>query len=235
MSEKLDKLYADIMKAHPFGIAMYRPLPSSVFGPGCCGYFDHDGSWNPIVHLMDTESLLRKGLELPDEELERAPVDNGITWGPMVSSNIKATKASISGGVAPATGIPVTAAVVYSYAVDREVGAVLLTSSPVSHEHYIGTTPFTNWCKKNARIILKRWPEIKERSLWIITSTYSTKKCAINLSRSGGRGLQVGFNVDVSAFGQAGSGGEWYRNKMDQGWAEYTTEVSSFATENIAY
>ena len=99
MTAKLDQVYADLMKAHPFGIAMYRPLPSSVFSPGSCGYFDNNGSWNLIAHLDNTESLLRKGLEPPAEDLEKAPVDNGITWGPMISSNVKSTKIDLSGGV----------------------------------------------------------------------------------------------------------------------------------------
>ena len=126
---------------------------------------------------------------------------------------------------APVTGIPITASAVYSYAIDRDVGAVLLTSSPVTHDRYCDTSPFTDWCKKNAQSILKRWPEVKVHGFWIVTSTYSAKRCAINLSRSGGKGFQVGFSVEASPFGQLGPSGEWYKSQTDQGWGEYSAEV----------
>ncbi|KAF9554917.1 hypothetical protein CPC08DRAFT_151930 [Agrocybe pediades] len=222
---KLDQQYADVMQNHPYGIALYRPLRFSIFNPGSCGYFDDNGSWNPIVHLEDREMLARKGLSEMKDEIEKAPVDSGIKWGPLTSENTRATKVELSGGIDPAPGIPVSASAVYSYSTDKNVGAVLLTSSPITHTHYYHASPFKNWCKKNALAILQRWPEVKEHGIWVVTSTHSTKKCAINMWSGRGRGFKVGFDADVAGIGKAGPNGEWYRSQTDEGWGEYTTEV----------
>jgi len=89
---KLDQQYATIMQNHPFGIALYQPLRNSTFKPGAVGYFDDFGSWNPICHLEDGEGILDKGLSLIEDELEKAPPDEGIIWGPKMSGDTKATK-----------------------------------------------------------------------------------------------------------------------------------------------
>lgn len=96
---KLDQQYANIMQNHPFGIAMYRPLSQLLFKVGACGYFDDFGSWQPIVDLEQPDQLLRKNLSPVDDELEKAPLDEGIRWGPKVSSHTKAKKIELSGGM----------------------------------------------------------------------------------------------------------------------------------------
>lgn len=78
---------------------MYRPLSRSLFKIGTCGYFDDFGSWHLIVDLERPDQLLRKNLSLVDDELEQAPLDEGIKWGPKISSKTKAKKIEISGGM----------------------------------------------------------------------------------------------------------------------------------------
>ena len=95
---KLDQEYAKAMENHPFGIAMYRPLSQSLFKVGACGYFDDFGSWQPIVDLERPDQLLRKNLSPLDiDELEKAPLDEGVIWGPKISSKMKARKVELSG------------------------------------------------------------------------------------------------------------------------------------------
>ena len=96
---KLDKQYAEIMGNHPFGVALYRPLPTSILRPGSLGYFDEFGSWNLIAHLAEGPNLLAKGLGKLDHEIHIAPPEDGIKWGPKMSSDTKATKVELSGGV----------------------------------------------------------------------------------------------------------------------------------------
>ena len=97
---KLDQQYANIMQNHPFGIAVYRPLSRLVLKVGACGYFDDFGSWNLIVDLERPDQLLKKKLSpVDDDELEKAPLDEGIKWGPKISSKVKAKKVELSGGM----------------------------------------------------------------------------------------------------------------------------------------
>lgn len=98
-SLQLDQEYAEIMKNHPFGIALYHPLSRTMFRPGACGYFDSFGSWNPILQLDDPDSLSRLGLRPVQEELQKAPADESIRWGPKTSEHTKAIKVSLSAGM----------------------------------------------------------------------------------------------------------------------------------------
>ena len=96
---KLDKKYAEIMENHPFAVTLYRPLPTSILRPGSLGYFDEFGAWNLIAHLTDGSELLAKGLGQLEDEVDIAPPDDGIKWGPKISSDMKATKVELSGGM----------------------------------------------------------------------------------------------------------------------------------------
>jgi hypothetical protein len=125
----------------------------------------------------------------------------------------------------PLPGIPVTVSAAYSYSTDSALGAILLTSPPITHERYYHGMPFKNWVKKNAATIFQHWPEVKKHGLWIVTSTYATKKCAINMCSDGRRSFNVGFSAKVIGIGEAGPSGEWHRDQTDEGWGEYTAKV----------
>lgn len=99
ISQKLDKRYEEVMQNHPYGIALYRPLRTSLFKPGAFGYFDEIGEWNLIGNLEDAELLARKGFSPVEVELEKAPIENGIKWGPMASLNLKGTKIQMAAGM----------------------------------------------------------------------------------------------------------------------------------------
>ncbi|KAJ3504050.1 hypothetical protein NLJ89_g8143 [Agrocybe chaxingu] len=221
---KLDQQYADIMQHHPFGIALYRPLPLSTFNIGSCGYFDEFGSWNPIAHLKNIDSLQEKGLAIPDDELERAPIEDGIEWGPKTSKRTKEMKVELSGGVDPATGIPLTVSSIYSYSTDTDVGAVLLASNPVTHERFYHKSPFKNWVKKNALTILQRWPEVKEHGVWIVASTFAAAQCEVNMWHEKGKSFQVGFSAEAMGFGKIGNDCKWHTSQRDEGWAKYSSK-----------
>ncbi|KAF9554916.1 hypothetical protein CPC08DRAFT_151865 [Agrocybe pediades] len=230
---QLDQQYSKIMKNHPFGVALYRPLSRSIFHPGACGYFDDFGKWNPIAHLeSDVAILNKKGLAPVEDEIEKAPVEDGIKWGPKTSSNVRAKKISLSAGVDSISGIPVGVSAAYSYSVDKDVGALLLTKAPIVHEHYYHTSPFKNWCRSNALSILKRWPEVKRHGLWIVTSTYTTQKCGINMWSSHGKSIEVGFSADIAGIGSIGPSTEWHRSRTDEGWGEYTAKVCRSSSSN---
>jgi len=254
-SKQLDQEYANIMKNHPYGIALYRPLPHSIFKPGACGYFDDFGTWNPIAHLESDETVLSKrGLKAIEDEVEKAPIEDGIRWGPMTSSNVRSRKIQLSGGVYvslesvtrcfqltrniifrdPMIGIPVGVSTVFSYSVDKDVGALLLTKAPIVHEHYYHMSPFKNWCRANSFAILSRWPEVKTHGLWIVTSVYTTKKCAINMWSAHGKTIEVGFSADATGIGSIGPSGEWSRSRTDEGWGEYMAKVCIMNAQSLS-
>ena len=76
MSKTLDVEYSKLMAHHPFGIALYRPLPSDSFKLGACGYFEF-GHWNPICDLEVSNSLdIKDSTSL--KTIEKAPLDQGL-------------------------------------------------------------------------------------------------------------------------------------------------------------
>lgn len=99
MSKSLDIEYSKLMAHHPFGIALYRPLSSEIFRPGACGYFDDCGDWNPICDLGDSSSMDVNGLERPEDPIERAPLDQGITWAAKLSMKMRGVKVPLKAGM----------------------------------------------------------------------------------------------------------------------------------------
>ena len=97
--QSLNRIYAEQMKHHPQGYALYEPFSTTSLKPGACGYFDDYGTWNPIVQLDDNESLIKRGFEPPDEELEEADDNTNIVWGPKCSSGVKGVKVDIPVGI----------------------------------------------------------------------------------------------------------------------------------------
>jgi hypothetical protein len=113
------------MAHHPFGIALYRPLPSDSFKPGACGYFDEFGHWNPICDVEDSISLEIKGLNLLEDPIERAPLDQGITWAAKLSVNMRGIKIPLKAGMWG--HIPV-----FSFMTDSELLTVILHLASLS-------------------------------------------------------------------------------------------------------
>lgn len=216
---QLDQQYADLMKNHPFGIALYRPPPQSAFKPGVCGYFDGFGEWNSIAQLDDPDSLNSMGLSPVREELQKAPREN-IKWGPKTAEFVKVKKISLSAGIdsALATALPVNLSAAYAYSTETANGAVLLTAPPVVHERYYFESHFKKWVKENAKILMQKRPEVKDYGFWIVTSTFATKLCEINMWKTGGKGVKVGFAAKAVGIGEAGPSGEWKHNGKEDGW-----------------
>jgi hypothetical protein len=92
----LDQVYQEQMRCHPYGIALYNPLSTAIFSPGAVGYFDNANDWNPIAHLSLPDTLDKAHLSPVTEELQRAPLDDTISWGPKCSQGVAGLKLNIS-------------------------------------------------------------------------------------------------------------------------------------------
>jgi hypothetical protein len=95
--QRLDHVYNKQMQQHHYGYALYKPVSSGLMQPGSCGYFDGSGSWNPILDLGDTQSLQKHGVGQA-RGLERAPIEDNITWGPKTSQGVSEKKVDTSLG-----------------------------------------------------------------------------------------------------------------------------------------
>ncbi|PLB37619.1 uncharacterized protein BDW47DRAFT_131892 [Aspergillus candidus] len=202
-------LYQQSMLRHPYGYALYEPESTKTLKPGSCGYLTELGQWTPLIgedqapiNLGDSSSLSRNGLK-PFEQFYRAPTDKRA-WGPKVCGQVKQRKLEldIGAGLIPA-GIP------------ADVGALY---RPVTKEFVYGATAFRVWCKENSRMILRQWPDVRERGLVIVTSTYSTDFAMLNAWTDTAKELSVGFRAGVVGIGELGPSCTWYTANGESGW-----------------
>ena len=83
----LHEMYAESLRHHSFGYALYHPCPSTVLTPGSIGYFDNVGEWNPME--FDSFKALVAGMKMG--EIEHA------TWGPITPKEV--TQIDLSGSI----------------------------------------------------------------------------------------------------------------------------------------
>lgn len=243
-NEDLQVIYADAMRHHPFGFALYHPCDKSVIQPGSCGYFNDTGDWNPITMVLDSSS--DNDDQSPFVKLEEKLQKEGpqlLRWGPKYSDHV--TEHRLKGSIttyfplgthftglidraAAVPGIPVEANLLCKYVSSTDFGAVLLTTFPVKKEFYYHNTPFWKWFEKNSKTILQKYPEVKRYGLWIVKMTCSTPKCAVNAWRLREKHVKVGFSVDPSQVAGLEAQGNWYLARSDGGWNVFDDEVLPF-------
>lgn len=78
-------MYAEALRHHSFGYALYHPCPNTVLTPGSIGYFDNVGEWIPME--FDSFKALVAGMKLG--EIEHAKC------GPITTKQV--TQVSLSG------------------------------------------------------------------------------------------------------------------------------------------
>ena len=148
--------------------------------------------------------------------------DQFVRWNVRccASSILKSIDCPVSDS-ALATALPVNLSAAYAYSTEKANGAVLLTAPAVVHERYYFESHFKKWVKENAKILMQKRPEVKDYGFWIVTSTFATKLCEINMWKTGGKGVKVGFAAKALGVGEAGPSGEWRHGGKEDGWNEY--------------
>ncbi|KAM0344801.1 hypothetical protein ACHAPU_007177 [Fusarium lateritium] len=218
----LDLKYAELMQAHPFGTALYLPVPSSEFQPGSIGYFDSTGAWNPIGNIT-TQSNLPPGLSPIDETtLNRAPADEQI-WGPKLGTETRGRAVDLSAGVGSipmlaASALPFDISACFRFQSDKDHGAVLLTTGPVVHDRLYHKEPLLQWMKQNAKSVTKSHPEVRDHGLWIITSTWTAENVSTNCWNSKDKSVDVGFSTTALEFGEVAPKGTYLHGGSSEGW-----------------
>lgn len=89
----LNEVYAEQLRNHPEGHALYFKVPGSSMKPGSCGYFTESGHWRAIVHVADVEpkSLEDEGWK-PPARLITTESQVGIEWPIKLSESVQERK-----------------------------------------------------------------------------------------------------------------------------------------------
>lgn len=86
---RLDRVYAQLLRHHPYGWALYKKVTKRDVFPGCCGYFDTDGDWHGLVDLNAGPNLTSQGWMIPDAGIINEKSPESMTWGPKNSNSIQ--------------------------------------------------------------------------------------------------------------------------------------------------
>ena len=87
---QLDHRYRQMMRHHPFGYALYKPVLRSNMKPGDAGIFNSGGFWTKILDLNQAEAPL----DAVSDASERL-VEQGLTWDPKLSRGAIKTKVGL--------------------------------------------------------------------------------------------------------------------------------------------
>ncbi|OAQ59323.1 hypothetical protein VFPPC_10386 [Pochonia chlamydosporia 170] len=97
-----------------------------------------------------------------------------------------------------------------SSANETEAGAVLVTESPVWRHRIESDTSALQWMLDNTSQMLSRHRDIiKKHGIWIVTKTYSTRRCAIAVITSKASAVEIGLGVNVQGVLELTPKSEW--------------------------
>jgi len=92
-NDDLHLIYAEAMKHHPFGFALYHPCNKSVLKIGSCGYFNHRGDWNSIADISSSNETFT-GIH---DDLQKAE-PHSLKWGPKCSDHVREHRVKAKAG-----------------------------------------------------------------------------------------------------------------------------------------
>jgi len=118
-----------------------------------------------------------------------------------------------------------------AYKSSSGAGAVLLTDPPVTHEQAQHESLFLNWMSQNAGKLLAHrsfGKMVKEYGIWVITKTYSVKRCALTVLTSEGSEVRVSFGGRASnAVALTPTASWWNGASSDSSWSIYSDVYST--------
>ncbi|KAI0459168.1 hypothetical protein F5B21DRAFT_341202 [Xylaria acuta] len=227
-------VYRDAMRRHPFGYALYEPVPFSRLRPGTLGYLDDYQRWHPILDLADAKAVQDAGYS-PMGHLQRSEPDVR-RYGPLTSSGTSAVDVELEAAAsAAAFSLPVDVSGVFRYSTSGDFGAVLMCDDDVISEGFDFRNVFLIWLKRNAKALFAKYPDAKKHGICAVTWTYSSTNIHITAWEGAGNSVTVGFKAGAAGVVDVGPQMTWLRGRSGSAWSEWTGEkrVIFFTGVNI--
>jgi hypothetical protein len=95
---RLDRVYAQLLRNHPYGWALYKKTTTRDLHPGSCGYFDTDGDWKSLADLTRPDELIRSGWAVPEDPINRHGSSESLVWGPKNSRSVRSHCLGVTAG-----------------------------------------------------------------------------------------------------------------------------------------
>ncbi|KAH8696411.1 hypothetical protein BGW36DRAFT_380944 [Talaromyces proteolyticus] len=219
LSGRLDVIFAEQLRNHPEGHALYNKVSADHLKPGTCGFFDEKGDWNVIEQLCDRETWESDGWIGIPEQL-RTETDFGIQWPVKLSESAKGYEIDVDVNLKP----PISGGINIAFKSSENVGAVLITDPPVERKRLKRDLPALDWVLQNTRKLLDHWPEILSRGLWIVTKTYSVKRCANAVLTAKDDEAKISIQASIPDVANAVPSATWWKQGSHGSWNIYTDD-----------
>lgn len=224
MAGNLATKYMETVKEHPYGYALFRPALSKDLQPGCCGYVDDNGKWNPI--LPDIRTTTDKGFSASRPLSAMHPQSH--TWGPKASAGVVHKRIAFEGGAdALAAGYPMDVRLAVDFSATSEFGAVLHCEKGVTESGFHHRKPFKDWALANAQAILTLCPDVKKRKVCVVASTFEAQEVDINAWSGKNKTVSMGFKAGATGAGEIGPSGQFVKIGSSSEWNHDALKVST--------
>ncbi|KAF3013211.1 hypothetical protein E8E14_005134 [Neopestalotiopsis sp. 37M] len=215
-NSRLDRVFAELLRHHAYGWALFKKVTAEDMHPGSCGYFDSEGDWVQAVDLtLPSHDLLSEGWEAPEDRIhhDRAPV--ALIWGPKTSGEVHVNRMGGTFGAATVV-TPVEASITTSYENVGDRGAVLAVESPVL-KHQIGDEEAAlRWMTANTqRIMLSYGSAMEQHGFWIVTKTYTSRRCAVAVMSGKSSAVAIGLGMTIPGLLSLTPEASWSKSRGD--------------------
>ncbi|KAL2697333.1 hypothetical protein AAEP93_011237 [Penicillium crustosum] len=225
----LDIEYASLMARNPEGTFLYIPPTFKKFHPGSVGFFDENGGWNQITDLSKEGQPKIDGFTALGRTLSREEPTASM-WKTRSSESEDGDHIRLSGGLsaAAAAAVPIDVNGDGTHKNSASGKAGLVTGSLVKREKILAPfgKPVSKWASENAKALLASdfSTDIEKNGLWIIQSAWVTDECAIHMTKSKDKEIDVGLDIAATGVGSVGGGGGTFEKLRNEGWTTYQAQ-----------
>lgn len=236
----LDIEYASLMARNPEGTFLYIPPTFKKFHPGSVGFFDESGGWNQITDLCKEGQPNADGFTALGRTLSHDEPKTSI-WKTRSSESEDGQHVRLSGGLsaAAAAAVPVDVNGEGKRKTSASGKAGLVTGSLVKREKILAPfgKPVASWASQNAKALLASdfSTDIEKNGLWVIQSVWVTDECAIHMTNSKDKEIDVGLDIAATGVGKAGGGGGTFEKLKNEGWTTYQAQGASTTVLRVGH
>lgn len=226
----LDIEYASLMSRNPEGTYLYSPPTFRKFHPGSVGFFDEYSGWNQITDLSKEGQPEADGFTPLKKLLARDQRPKAAMWKTRSSESEAGQHIKLSGGLsaAAAAAVPVDVSADGKRKTSTSGKAALVTGSTAMREKVLAPfdKPVSTWASENAQALLDSdfAPDIAKNGIWIIQHAWVTDECAINMTHSSDKEIEVGLDIAATGIAKASAGGGTFDKLKNEGWTTYKSE-----------
>ncbi|GJC86508.1 hypothetical protein ColLi_09346 [Colletotrichum liriopes] len=208
-SSRVDRVYARLLLDHAYGWGLFKKFTTRDIHPGVCGYFDSDGDWHTLVDLNDADDLASQGWSTLDVPMNRDDKVDLMTWGPKKSGSVVARRTGITAGTNIGVA-PVEASVNIAFETGNEEGAILVAENPVQRNCSGDQATALRWMAANTTDMCRRYRSIvKQHGVWIVTKTYSARRCAVAVISSNSSAVELGLGATAPGIASLTPSSSW--------------------------